>query len=213
MVLTLERGSDQKSRHIGLGLWPDPMAPSRSLSLLPSRLILLVSPTRASSFFQSRKKEPKTLAPLFGPAAPDSFAPSPLRGAGTDGPSLAQPCLSPHPCGSPLCTTSPLSRTKGASGRALSICRLERPLRGTGSTADHPATRSQPPYRRPRAGVAQGVSGMDAAKGGVGPWMVHLHRPPEQRRSEGSQAAWRPDPDVGVPFFFGYFLVGQATRK
>src|SRR5690606_7636442 len=69
------------------------------------------------------------------------------------------------------------------------------------------------PYRRPSAGATQEVSGMDAAKGGVGPRMAHLRRPPERHRSEGSPTAQQSDPDVGARFLFGYFLFARAKRK
>src|SRR5690606_28466379 len=74
-------------------------------------------PGRAT--FVSRDQSSQKRLPL-NPSrrvAPGSFAPSLLRGAGIDGPSMARQCLSPHPCGSPLYATIALSRIERGGSR------------------------------------------------------------------------------------------------
>ena len=141
--------------------------------------------------------------------------------------------LSPHPCGSPLYATIPLTLLKGrlelpdshVSSPAPTLCVGANPVRSSSQSCrpvqnnewtrgmgtinarsarkSHQAPRSPNPVRRPSGGVAQGDEPQGCGERRKGAWTPLVRRPPERHRKEGSRA--QRDPDAGV-CFFAYFL-------
>ena len=147
--------------------------------------------------------------------------------------------LSPHPCGSPLYATIPLTLLKGrlelpdshVSSPAPTLCVGANPVRSSSQSCrpvqnnewtrgmgtinarsaskSHQATRSPNPVRRPSGGVAQGDARQDAERGTKGQGRPFVTAP--GAAPEGGQfRAAKPGCRGGL--LFGYFLLARQEK-
>ncbi len=171
--------------------------------------------------------------------APGSFTPSSLRGSAYKGHPWPL-SLSPHPCGSPLYATIPLTLLKGrlelpeshVSSPAPTLCVGANPVRSSSQSCrpvqnnewtegmgtinarsarkSHQATRSPNPVRRPSGGVAQGDARQDAERGTKGQGRPFVTAPGAAPERGKFRVA---KPGCRARFLFGYFLFACAKRK
>ena len=148
--------------------------------------------------------------------------------------------LSPHPCGSPLYATIPLTLLKGrlelpdshVSSPAPTLCVGANPVRSSSQSCrpvqnnewtegmgtinarsarkSHQATRSPNPVRRPSGGVAQGDARQDAERGTKGQGRPFVTAPGAAPERGKFRVA---KPGCRACFLFGYFLFARAKRK
>ena len=144
-------------------------------------LLALVSPSRASPFWQTPQKEPKGLCPCIRVwLRQTSLTPSSLQGPAAKG--------HPWPIAA-LATSMSLNPLRNDCARP--------PERGvwcclTGRVMKKPKAIKQlgarSPVRRPSVGVAQGDEPHGCGERFKGPSLALVRRPPEQHRREGSFA-------------------------